>query len=290
MTIVKFDTDPCPCGSGLAIKECCVSLKVNTEPPPPKTNYSHPQCYARGLADCSERITGEHFVSKSVLRIISEAGPLKMVRAPWLPRGEEKAVSLATLPSKVLCKRHNEALSGLDQLAERFFNFLMGEKSDQEILMINGDEIERWMLKVLCGYVASGNSPVQSRSWAPPELWLHILFGIESIPPGLGLWFVKGDFKRIHHAVGLWAVPGEEANSITGIWFQISGFPFVFLMASFTPSLLESMKKELQPQSELRPVYRPELIQANYGPVSREVHFGRPEGEFVYVNASNRKG
>ena len=36
-------------------------------PPGPQTRFSHPSCYLAGTDDCSERISREHYMSKSVL-------------------------------------------------------------------------------------------------------------------------------------------------------------------------------------------------------------------------------
>ena len=149
---------PCPCGSGRPIINCCVTTRVNTSPPLPKTEFSNPRCYARALHDCTRKMSREHFISESVLKIIEVPNKGMTISGPnWLTEGEERNISLASLTSKVLCERHNAALSPLDGVGKRFFEYIMRGIEQSDILMINGYEVERWMLKLLCGYLASGN-------------------------------------------------------------------------------------------------------------------------------------
>ena len=42
-------------------------MAVETEPKGPRTGHSHPGCYARALADCSDKISREHYVSEKLL-------------------------------------------------------------------------------------------------------------------------------------------------------------------------------------------------------------------------------
>src|SRR5207248_198017 len=52
----------------------------------------------------------------------------------------------------------------------------------------NGDVVERWMLKTLCGLLASKS--IDSRGGHDiPAHWIEILFGETEMPPGCGLFF-----------------------------------------------------------------------------------------------------
>jgi hypothetical protein len=69
-------------------------------------------------------------------------------------------VSVGSLTAKILCKRHNEALSPLDEEAGHFFSSLRNALIDLQrktlsrrpiFHLIGGEALELWMLKVACG-------------------------------------------------------------------------------------------------------------------------------------------
>src|SRR5690606_8730911 len=88
-------------------------------------------------------------------------------------------------PSRILCARHNTALSGLDTCALRFFECLMNlpnhlreprGKRDQ-LYMFSGPDLERWAIKAIIGLLASGNAMLNGAkkvSKIPPG-WLEVL-------------------------------------------------------------------------------------------------------------------
>ena len=80
--------------------------------------------------------------------------------APWLKAGEVGKTSVANLTAKILCERHNEALSPLDAEAAHFFSVLREAVNDlnrktisrKPILhLVDGAALELWMVKVACG-------------------------------------------------------------------------------------------------------------------------------------------
>jgi SEC-C motif len=74
-------SDPCPCGSGESFANCClrpdggiyktVTLPI---PPAPVTGYARAGCYMKWTADCCHRMSGEHFVSETVLTLVGDQG------------------------------------------------------------------------------------------------------------------------------------------------------------------------------------------------------------------------
>jgi hypothetical protein len=115
-------------------------------------------------------------------------------------------IATARLTARVLCKRHNEALSDLetnaldlvriaDQIDEGF-----NAGTDTEFA-VNGDQLEGWMLKTLCGHLASENMVNQSgeqiAGWNPPRQWLEILFRGHSFPDGYGLYLPRGNAGKV---------------------------------------------------------------------------------------------
>jgi len=144
---------PCPCGSGKRLWRCCLTAKglrkpaARTAPHLPQTMIPNERCYAAPLADCVSEISREHYVSKSLLRYINRVGGGMTVSGPrWLKDGPRKLPPDA-LAANVLCRRHNAALSHLDDIAVRLFKAFddanAGGSGRQEIYLFNGHDVER---------------------------------------------------------------------------------------------------------------------------------------------------
>jgi hypothetical protein len=194
-------TDLCPCQSRRESKNCCwrgsrfYTAACVTGPTPPQTRISHPKCYAAALRDCSQEISREHYISGAILRKMHRLGSVTFVGGPWGSEGRTLAPSAAT--AKVLCARHNNALSGLDAIAGRFFDATWSmspgriEKARPNLVCFNGHDLERWMLKVLLG---AGSAPLfnePGRTGSPVRIdpaVLPFLFGKAILPHGLGLY------------------------------------------------------------------------------------------------------
>ena len=115
--------DDCPCGSHRQATRCHGSNDGSwiAEPPPPlltgpRTGYANPGCYARASKDCDEPLTREHFITDDVLGAISADVKVVVVEgAAWRDKTERrKTIGRASLSRKMLCRRHNNALSPLD--------------------------------------------------------------------------------------------------------------------------------------------------------------------------------
>ena len=151
---------------------------------------------------------GRTLHSHGLLRELSQDGITIQVEGfPWLENDQTKRLPTKRLESNILCKPHNEALSELDATAKKFFlsidridkSYGRVHEPDKNMgFRFNGNDIERWMLKVLCGVVYSGNSASQLgriTAWKPNLQWLQILFGEARFPKHWGL-YVQGN---IHH-------------------------------------------------------------------------------------------
>src|SRR5712671_2030052 len=146
-------------------------------------NLSNPRCYARLLWYCSDKLSREHYISASVLELLGEMHMIS--NASWLSPGQSSnPLPVGALGSNILCELHNHALSDLDACAKVFFGGLLravsksqGPAPDQK-LTVNGDKLERGVLKACCGALASGNllKGANRVSREPPRKWLDILF------------------------------------------------------------------------------------------------------------------
>ncbi len=207
---------PCPCGSGAAAGACCLSptgtwrkTPHDLTPPGPATGTSHPKCYLRATRNCSDAISAEHYISKSVLATVESNGTSKITGLPWQDRRTFSVIGTKRLVSKVLCKRHNEALSPLDAEAGRLIGTIghydrgfNQEKPGAEITVMCGEELEKWMLKTTCGMVAAGQTARDGTSLNSdiPEAWVSILSGQTRWPALWGL-YVAVPTDVVYHSV-----------------------------------------------------------------------------------------
>jgi hypothetical protein len=158
--------DPCPCGSASQYIDCCRQLDgspykkiVDYKPAGEPTGYSHHACYMNWTNNCSAKISGEHFISETVLAILNPES-LRIGGLAWIPVGETRDLPPQALRANVLCERHNSAWSQLDQMAGRFFRALREIYDDltRRSLsrkpiwhLFSGEELELWLLKSILG-------------------------------------------------------------------------------------------------------------------------------------------
>jgi hypothetical protein len=234
-------TDPCPCGKAKPANQCCLK-RLRWSPPEPtvkrsrRTGYANPACYAADLSDCVEEVSGEHFISRSVLKIIAPGGHIDVSGFP-AEAANTTRLGFDRFERDILCERHNRQLSPLDAFAEKLFARLRdiavefaGNKSEgPAVRLFNGHALERWVLKVLCGAAFSGSASFGGRpvtGWRPPVRWLKILFEAEPLPPPCGLYFAGqvGEVIPTDPHFGF-AVVGSLTSIVAGE-VRVSGFRF----------------------------------------------------------------
>jgi hypothetical protein len=193
----------------MLLMKCCIRKgrlfrrRSPTRPNRPRTGRRTAGCFASSLADCSADISREHFVSAAVLKLIGGEGLVHASGLPW-QKGETKALSVNALASRILCSRHNNALSQLDSAAVQFFELLSnlrashdrvaGDSQDTCIGVVNGHDLERWFLKAMIGGLYSGNMTIggaQQQHSPPPQNQLEFLFGERSYLKGWGLYVLN---------------------------------------------------------------------------------------------------
>jgi hypothetical protein len=157
-------------------------------------NFAHPRCYASALNDCSGELSREHYVSAAVLQLLGDQSVID--NASWLHAGEQgPVIPTSALASRILCQRHNSALSTFDRRAKEFFTYLIWGFSDMQPSAARrrvacvGEQIELWVLKAACGALASGNLVERGRAVKrqPPIDWLNLLFRGQHWEEGAGL-------------------------------------------------------------------------------------------------------
>ncbi len=205
-------------------------------------NCSNPGCYAQRLCDCRGPVNREHVVSKSLLKAIWPDEPGGMVKGLTFLRNDPNnaaRLGIGSLIAKILCEGHNRDLSPFDSEMTKLFQAterlvlddITGDRVDCKYF-VNGDHIERWMLKTLSNGLFSGNFPVPFvNSFAgqlPPDADLHTIFRNAPFPPGRGL-YITHDQSHIDHHVFRLAVVGDPSG-IVGLRMWVFGSLFTLVL------------------------------------------------------------
>jgi len=158
------------------------------------------KCYANALGDCCNRLSKEHYVSKSILEFaVADKG-----RLIWDgPGGSDRPKGAANLTNaKVLCVKHNNELSQIDaemfRLVDTVFHFNRRPTDgpadtpnyardqmapgSQKTVDFDGELIARWLMKFGAGAAKAKVVPNLGISHLYEKPWLEVLFGRKSLP------------------------------------------------------------------------------------------------------------
>lgn len=241
--LVLRTDQPCPCGSNKTIASCHLDFdgklrkpRPNLTPPAPVTGYSHPKCYLNGTKDCSTKISGEHYISKTVLDQFGAV--LSMTGMPWLPPDQSFETTAQNLTSNILCQRHNSALSPLDAEAGLFFSTITNALLDLNrktlsrkpiFHLIGGEAIELWLLKAACGiYYSIGT---KDRERVKDKFSIDLGKVQRALFQGqwdanAGMLFVggTGDVIASAHTVGISPITNDALDLFGGCAVSLNGF------------------------------------------------------------------
>jgi hypothetical protein len=213
-----------------------------------------------------------------LLKLLSIDGKVTVDGFPWQDSGAVGRVPPPSLTGKILCRRHNVALSPLDAVASRLFERIdqfhheivdSALKYQNRFFLFNGHDIERWMLKTLCGAVVSGNAEIRTgeSNWRPPLEWLKILFDEEPFPPRCGLYFhsevtgkpyIERGFKFISFS--------NKIGGVYGARISLNDERFVLAMSAPPEDLSETFIRDH--------AYRPQGLRFMIDSCEKVVHFG----------------
>ena len=188
----------CPCGSKRRSRFCHARRDGTWAIPErpallsgPRTGYSNPACYGAPSNDCSELLSKEHWVSANILESITVKstfpGQFNVRGLRW--QGDKQTrVSVKSMQSKVLCTRHNHALSPLDAEAGEMFRVIQhyqraldSEHPINLFAIFDGPSIERWLIKFLLGGMASGSLGLPDRVKAELQFDINLEILLESL-------------------------------------------------------------------------------------------------------------
>jgi len=248
---------PCPCGNPEAASRCCLKsdgfhkIPSSTSPPAPKTGLTLQSCYAKYLSDCDLESSREHYISESLLHHLNRTSDLRASGLPWISEAE-MILAPSAFTSKVLCRRHNSALLKLDAIAVRLFQAFDDEGADrsgkQLLYLFSGHDLERWLLKILCGITVSNNVSVdRPTDLSIPDYWLNILFGKAGFPDGQGLYICKSKGHRFEGPRGLRLKTIVRSGRLSGMGLDLCGSELILSMSGFPSRVFDGREVAYRP-------------------------------------------
>jgi hypothetical protein len=206
-------------------------------------------------------MTGEHTVSKAVLKRISqeftESPSVEIKNLAFQPKDTPQSFGVGSLESKILCAYHNNCLTDLDAEALKAFDAFeamhyaaIGDAPTPEhVYSVDGDRFERWMLKTVCGGLYAGTmnaDPFQVKDVEPPLDWLETLYSAP-FPEGFGLYCEapQGDERFTIGPAIVRMRPlifdNEVQLDIRGLELHLFGFRFTLLATGDQPRAFDAM-------------------------------------------------
>jgi hypothetical protein len=216
-----------------------------------------PRCYASALGDCQGKVNREHYVSRSVLEQIGDGKSVTVRNLPFQNKDVSKEIGIASLTAKVLCERHNSALSELDITGARMFEAMeaftgaTGQPlGPAATIRIDGEAFERWLLKLFCGGLFSGCIRIPEfgpRDRKPPPTELtRVLFGKEKLLPYKGLYLHGGSPDKPIYTDGdvfkTSALHISGLEVLVGVRVWLFGFQFDLVAAGVSFGMPTAMK------------------------------------------------
>jgi hypothetical protein len=234
----------------------------------------YPRCYANKLGGCSREMSGEHYTSKCILELIeNRAGrKSKSVRITGLSfqqPGELKQFGISSLVGNILCETHNSLLSSIDGAGKAMFTAMDGlnegaadQSLPERVLRVNGDGLERWILKTMCGGLYSGAfkvSPTETmKGICPLPEWLNNLFNWTELPSGQGLYYMPRKLGETvtadQYVLKFEPIGARDADVIVGLRVWFLGFEFALLMGNLMPGVPTMFDDALYRPAGLRAV------------------------------------
>lgn len=198
-----------------------------------------PKCWAHSLGAC-DGMSGEHVFSNAIFKagcscpLIIEG--VKRIRQGDPTRGAEK--------SNILCRHHNSMLSPLDETIGQIAQFqaAANDKDYKGSLVVEGELLERWLLKTVINTAAAGwVAPVK---WQPSSSIARAIFGLGSIPDKIGLYSVDGIDPAHRPSGGASFTPifmdTPLGKVLAGAYVTVHGMPLLASLHTELPQILEA--------------------------------------------------
>jgi hypothetical protein len=198
------------------------------------------RCWAESLGNCSDKLSGEHIVSKGLF-----IDDLVGVQGLSWCKNEAKIIGLNSLTRNILCTHHNNTLSSIDDAAISAFNAYRESVRLTSVreqmkerrwrithLQIDGNRLERWFLKTLINVTLGQDQKIGPKSDTPgkpsPDL-VEVAYGIRKFPGNAGLHGSAEVGEQINSEDRVTIIPFFDSTNeyLLGSTFYFRGFRFM---------------------------------------------------------------
>ena len=177
------------------------------------------------------------FISNNILAGFEHNKTIKIVGLPWQKHETYNLFSRKALVSNILCTKHNEMLSPFDSEMGRFINAIKdfdgdfnNENPKSEIAVFSGENLEKWMLKTACAFIAAELILANGNKvrCIMKDDYVDILFNNKPFPSSWGLYFKNEDVIHKYDTVSI--NPMTHRNELKAIEFWLNNFKFYLLL------------------------------------------------------------
>lgn len=142
---------------------------------------------------------------------------------------ETRPIKIDVLGSMVLCERHNASLSALDDVGGAFAGFIKNSPVHAGDSVINGCDLERWLLKLFLGHsVVSYRQQRRVKNWQPPVELLDALFNACPLEKNCGLYACAIEGVGRPPEFGLSYATDRSTGEGIGVFVTIEGLMLFF--------------------------------------------------------------
>jgi hypothetical protein len=211
-------------------------------------------CWAACLGGCSDKASREHLVSESLF----PEGEILVQGFPWC-KDEPKRIGIAGLTAKILCTRHNNDLSPVDEAGANAFNTLreVGRLGEFRLkykprqwriakFRIDGPLLERWLLKTLINICCDQQYPIGRESnvaGRPTDELVRVAFGLDPFRGRAGLSVVVRIGMNLRFENSVMAVTLLKDDHVEAAAFLFYGFTMLlFLHPEGAPPRLDGIR------------------------------------------------
>jgi hypothetical protein len=229
-------------------------MKKESSSTPPTGSARY--CWAAPLGNCDGKLSAEHYVSRSVF----PAPSLVVTRSGKITMGPRQ-MSVESYARKMLCRRHNSALSPLDQSAGEVFETLRrsGEiyerhrllppytRPMEEVLEVRADLLERWLLKVVLNFTHATDlliGPTGDQPGRAPVDLVRTCYGLQPFQGRAGMYvaaandaqFTLGEYMTYRE------ITRDDERRVVAAKFELRGIRFVLALEPEGPPEMRTVQ------------------------------------------------
>lgn len=196
-------------------------------------------CWASVLRDCARGSSREHYISDGIF----DGQQVTAIGLSWC-RHVPMTIGLKSAVAKILCGKHNSALSPFDTEAGKLSRFLqtniLHHPLEEGTISLNGSLLEKWALKTFLnlGYIRGLHREQPNRLEPRPDL-VRYIYENAPIADGVGLYLVTGKVSNDDSARGVWWNVIQNPQRLEEIFGMVLQFFGVRLVVSISPSRAE---------------------------------------------------